>query len=368
MTLKRFLVLGIGNAQVDLLRWLKADGRFLVYALSNTEEGRGREYTDVFALIDITDRESVLEYVRANDIDYIYSVGSDVAMPTVAWVAAQAKLPSLVSANTAEICNHKGKMRDFLSGCYGQVPFQRVVTDVKLPDLSLPWIVKPVDSQGQRGVSTVNALDEWSAAFNFAVGYSRAEEVIVERKIDGSEISVNTFSLDGEVVFNLPSGRESWEQFDGGIIRKHTLPLAMSDRLHENIKRLVEETLNKLNIKNGPAYFQIKIEDDQPYLIEVTPRFDGCHMWRLIRHATGTDLLQACMNLLLDEPVSIGEIASVKPCNLEFLCQPPGQSFDLEQHATNGEYVELYYKPGDSVKRMNGYMEKCGYRIVESNL
>jgi len=360
--MKKFLVLGIGNAQVDLYK--KLQNRFEIHGLSNTAQGRGYEYCDHFECIDITDLDKVLDYAKSNSIDYIYSIGSDVAMPTVAFVSEQLKLPHFVSYNTAKTSNNKALFRKKLKDVYGAVPFQVIK---KIPtnelDLTFPIIVKPVDSQGQRGVSTANSKEDLLESFAFAKRYSRVGDVILERKVMGEEISVNAYVKDGEISFFLPSGREAWSQFDGGIIHKHLLPVNISDKAISNVRRLVQETLLELDIKNGPAYFQIKMEQDTPYLIEVTPRFDGCHMWNLIEHSTSVDLLTNAIDHLLDNSFAIDEGFTIKPACLEFICQPPNEMVKLYQSTNKPAYLELYYAVGDSVKQMNGKMEKCGFRI-----
>ena len=360
--MKKFLVLGIGNAQVDLYK--KLHGKFEIHGLSNTKEGRGYEYCDYFECIDITELDKVLEYARNKGIDYVYSVGSDVAMPTVAFVCEQLNLPHFVSYNTAKVCNNKALFRNELKEVYGAVPFQviRAIPTGEL-DLTYPLIVKPVDSQGQRGVSTANSYDDLLESFDFAKQYSRTGDVILERRITGVEISVNAYVKNGKISFFLPSDREAWAQFDGGIIHKHILPVSITDNAISNVKRLVEETVLAIGIKNGPAYFQIKMEQDTPYLIEVTPRFDGCHMWNLIERSTGVDLLDNAIEHLLNSDFLTVEQFSVIPACLEFICQPPGEVFNSYQSTSKPAYLELYYKPGDTIKRMNGKMEKCGFKI-----
>lgn len=360
--MKKFLVLGIGNAQVDLYK--KLQNQFEIHGLSNTDQGRGYKYCDHFECIDITDLDKVLEYAKSNSIDYIYSIGSDVAMPTVAYVSEKLNLPHFVSYSTAKTSNNKALFRNKLKDVYGAVPFQ-VIKEIPTDELNLtfPIIVKPVDSQGQRGVSTANSKDDLLESFTFAKQYSRVGDVILERKVTGEEISVNAYVKDGEILFFLPSGREAWSQFDGGIIHKHLLPVNISNNAISNVKRLVQETLLELDIKNGPAYFQIKMEQDAPYLIEVTPRFDGCHMWNLIEHSTGIDLLSNTIDHLLNNGFTAVEDISIRPACLEFICQPPNEIFKSYQPSNKPAYLELYYSVGDTVKQMNGKMEKCGFRI-----
>jgi len=363
-TQKRFLVLGIGNAQVDILRYLKYRGDIEIYALSNTSKGRGYELADFFDEIDITDRESVLGYAISKNIDFIYSVGSDVAMPTVSWVSSKMGLKSFVDYETAKVCNTKHLFREKLKETYGAVKYELLEESLKIKNIDFPAIVKPVDSQGQRGVSTVYSESDLKKAYNFAVNFSRREEVIIEEKIMGEEISVNAFMVKGEMIFCLPSGRKSWEEYDGGIIHKHILPLDMDRETISNIKHLVLETVSALKIEDGPVYFQIKIVEKQPYLIEVTPRLDGCHMWHLIKSSTGIDLLDMTLCHIMEEPIEIVDNYFVKASILEFLCQSPNEVFSSVKKDSSSLYEEYYYDIGDKVKEMNGSMEKCGYKIV----
>lgn len=362
--MRKFLILGIGNAQVDIIRFLKNKGNIELHALSNTSEGRGYQFVDFFDVIDITDKAAVLAYVKLNNIDFIYSVGSDVAMPTVMWVAEQQGLKHYVSSETAILCNTKHELRYFLDGVYGAVPSEELTETCVLKSVTFPAMVKPVDSQGQRGVSTVSNGTELLHAYEYAIQFSRSKKVIIENKIIGPEISVNVFLVEGELVFFLPSGRMSWKEFDGGVIHKHLLPVNLNEDAIANLRRLVVETLEKLEILDGPAYFQIIMDGDTPYLIEVTPRLDGCHMWKLINESTGVNLLEASVDFLLGGDIKIPKAYSVQPGVLEFICQVPGSLFLRPSLETKGlNYLEYYYDNNETVRKMNGKMEKCGYFI-----
>ena len=365
--MKKFLILGIGNAQADILRYLKQNFEFEVHALSNNDQGRGLQYVDRFETIDIANKQAVLKYAERHDVDVIYSIGSDVAMPTVAYVSEQLGKPSFVSYETATTCNNKSLFRKKLSGCYGAVPFVVAESESDIANaeqLRFPIIVKPVDSQGQRGVGTANNLEEVARLYWSAVQHSRSQKVIFEEKIQGEEISVNAYLNNGELVFFLPSGRISWAKLDGGIIHKHYIPSGLSDAAVVNVRRLVEETLAALAITDGPAYFQIKMSAATPYLIEVTPRLDGCHMWRLIEHCCDVNLLEAAVGHLTTDVFSpLANDYAVKPSCLEFYCQPPGERFVMPEPSGDVLYEELYYQPGEVVLKMNGKMEKCGYKV-----
>ena len=361
---KRFLVLGIGDAQMDLLRHLHQFDDIVIHALSNTDIGRGRSLVRKFEKIDITDKEAVLAYSRRHGIDLIYTIGSDVAMPTVSWVSEQLGLKTFISSETAYLCNNKHLFRQRLENVYGSVPYELLDESLTLDKVSFPAIVKPVDSQGQRGITELADERGLREAYEKAISFSRKGEAIIEEKIEGPEVSVHAYAKEGKILFFLPSDRISWKGYDGGIIHKHVLPASISRKAEENLQRLVSEVSEALDIRNGPIYFQIKMREEEPFLIEVTPRLDGCHMWRQIHKSTGIDLLETTIRHLMDRPFSIPENFKIKPSTLEFLCQAPGGPFTKRKISDDACYYEFYYRAGDTVRSVNGQLEKCGYQLI----
>ncbi len=365
--MKKILVLGTGMPQADLIRACKERG-YEVYACSYRSGDPGEAYADHFAKINIVDEEAVLSYVKENGIDTVYSVGSDVAMPTVFGVSEKLGKPSFCSSETAVICNTKSLLREKLGPDFkGNIPFQTMTAKTDPVTVSYPLMMKPVDSQGQRGVFRIEDYEGLLSRFDESMSHSRSGKLILESFVEGEEISVNTFSRNGEMIFFLPSERVVWEGFSGGLIHRHILPGKWADRkdVTEKVRDLVERTLERLQILNGPAYFQIMITaDGTPYLVEVTPRLDGCHMWKLIRYSTGVDLLALTLDGLEGIFPEKAPVYEVRPFETEFMCQPPATTF-MRSNFDAGEYecLEWYYRDGAEVHRMNGYMEKCGYAM-----
>ncbi len=365
--MKKILVLGTGMPQGDLINACKAHG-MEVHACSYKAGYVSEKYADHFELINIVDAAAVEEYAKKICADFVYSAGSDVAMPTAFKVSENIGLPCFCPSDTAVTCNHKPLLREALGNSFeGNLLYQKVFSSDEKITIPFPLMMKPTDSQGQRGVCRVNNIEEFKANFEHSVSFSREQAVILEEFIEGDEISVNTFSKNGELLFFLPSDRIVWEEFPGGIIHRHVLPCKYTacKETCDRIRDLVERTLNKLNINNGPAYFQIMISKNGiPKIVEVTPRLDGCHMWRLIKYSTGVDLLSMTVDALCGSyPDKMIEF-DVKPYETEFLCLPAGSVFDKTRfNVAPYEFLEWYYECGDVVNRMNGYMEKCGFAI-----
>lgn len=366
---KKILILGAGNAQIDLIKYCKFIG-LETYGCSYTNTDKGISLLDHFAQINIVDTDKIKAYFIENQIDYIYSVGSDIAVPTVCKVAEETGKFCFVSSKTAEICCNKHLMREAMGESRYNVPYIVCTSYENAEKENLfPAMLKPVDSQGQRGVYLIHNKNELEKCFNKSISYSKSGKVILEKYISGDEVSVNAYVKDNKVIFSIISDRESFKNLPGGIIKAHHLPSVYENtETAYRINCLVSETVEKLEINNGPVYFQIKVSDGNPYLIEVTPRLDGCHIWNLIDKYCGVNLLKITMKHFLGENIEIvGQKPGKYSMHLEFFCEPPETVFDENKYSDYFfDYKFMYCHTGDKVRILNGYMEKCGYRIYKS--
>jgi len=368
---KRVLILGVGNAQVDAIRHCKELG-CEVFGVSYRSEGRGLALVDHFERINIVDKPAVLDHARRIDADVIYSVGSDLAMPTAGYVSERLGKPFFVSEAIAGLMQNKGLMRGFLrDNDLSPVPFQVAGSLGELADWDIfPAIIKPLDSQGQRGVFELSDTSELERNFTASQSFSRTGQVIVERYIDGPELSVNAFVYNDEIIYSFTTDRHVVEGLPGGIVSGHSIPAGIDDEVRGRVDRLVEEVVRALGIHNGPVYFQLKYTDPGAFVIEVAPRLDGCHIWRLIKLKYGVDLLDLTFRLLLEGSLpspqcpEYTDLLPEQELQLEFLLQEPFSRFRIDERFTRRTfYEEHYYRPGDEVRAINEQMEKTGYRI-----
>lgn len=366
---KRVLILGAGNAQIDAIEYCKKKG-YEVYGVSYTTADKGIPLLDHFRQTDIKDVEGVAAYAWEVHADVVYSIGSDLAIPTVMKVSEMLGLPHFISSKTAQICHKKHLMRQALGKDFlGNADYVVCRSlEEALGFTAFPCMMKPVDSQGQRGCFRVDCAEDIRKNFEASMAYSHEGYVILETYIEGPEISVNAYMQDGELRFALVSDRYVFEQYPGGLIKEHLVPSTFAGQsAKEEILDLVRRMVQKLEIANGPCYFQIKLNQGlHPVILEVTPRLDGCHMWNLIKHYCGADLLDACFTHLLEgrqvltEPVNFPE----EEYKLAFTCKEPGKTFDRSEYdCTGAEYVFWYYETGETVRKLNGFMEKGGYQI-----
>ena len=366
---KRILILGAGNAQIDAIEYCKAKG-YEVVGCSYTTVDCGIPHLDIFEQVDIKNVEGIKALAKKYGVAAIYSVGSDLAMPVVMKASEELGLPHFITAEAAETCHSKGKMRTALgAGFKGNADFIVCSTlEEALAWKNFPAMMKPVDSQGQRGCFRVDSAEDIKEHFAASIDYSFEGKVIIEEFVEGPEVSVNAYMQDGKMKFALVSDRYAFDEYPGGIIKEHRVPSSFADE-ETQVKTvdLAERVAKRIGIDNGPCYFQIKLRDGkEPVILEVTPRLDGCHMWNLIKHYCGADLLDACFMHLLERESVLDKKYEMprEEYSLEFLSRAPNTSFDRSEFdVSDAEYICYYYDDGDRVLKINGYIEKCGYII-----
>jgi phosphoribosylamine-glycine ligase len=369
--MRKALILGTGNAQYDAIKCLKERGWWVI-GCSYRHEGRGLDLLDQFELIDVKDHDGIEALGRRERVELLYSVGSDLAMLTVAKVAPRLGLPAFVPYELAELMNNKIMLRNHLSAMgISPVEYRGVTSSADLQGWDcFPAIVKPADSQGGRGVFRANTMDEIKAGLEESIRLSNSGSAIVEEFLDGAEISVNVFVLDGDAIFNQASDRFVVP----GSLREilppqgHRVPSewCQGQELHQT-KTLVERSIEALGIENGPVYFQIKLTDKGPRVLEVTPRLDGCHIWRLLKVVYGVDLLDASLRWLdgRRSTIDLRVRANMGRHQLIFCLCPTGATFTLADHEQPAGVLpqEYYYQDGDTVLPVHGTMEKVAYYL-----
>ena len=231
-----------------------------------------------------------------------------------------------------------------------------------------PCIVKPVDSQGQRGVYKINRKEDLKNAVIKAIDISKSKVAIIEDYLEGIEISCNVLIKNGEFIFDILSERLVHEGNLIGIPKGHLIPCKNVDlKDQKNAIELVHKTINSLKVDNGCLYFQMKVTDKGIKIIEIAPRLDGCHMWRLIKAATDRDFLASTVDCLLDNFQNEKRVILKDNFKYELIFQqdPPNKIFYSKNYTLPNDsiYQEFRYNEGEKINPTNGRLEVVGYYV-----
>jgi biotin carboxylase len=276
---------------------------------------------------------AVLDVARRFRPHGIMTVGSDRAVSAVAEVGHALGLPGLAS-QAAHRANSKLEMRRAFHA--HAIPAPRF-TEVRSADeaqeaaagLGLPVVVKPVDNAAQRGVQRVAALEDIPSAFVEARRFSGTDTVLVEECVEGPEITVNSFSLDGHMYPVLVADRFTNPPPYLGIALAHVYPSTWARPWYERVVEITRQALQALGIDQGPGYTQLRIDEEGPKVMEIGARIGGGRETELMALLGGPDWISAQIRLALGDPLTAEDVvlppsAREQAGIVKFIFAPPG--------------------------------------------
>lgn len=367
---KTILVLGTNAGQADLIRHMKAIGWRVIGCAPNKGEP-GQAFCDVVEHVNIVDLDALEVVARRHAVDLVYSISSDVAIRSVVRLSERLGLPHFYDTAFIDLLDDKAALRAFLAEHgLSPVPFCKVADAAELSGWThFPCMVKPTDAQGQRGVQRIDRAEDLAPAVVQAVALSRGRRAIVEGFLDGIEVSCNVLVCGGQTRIRVLSERLVHGPSAQGVPRGHLIPavhVPMESR--EAALDLVDAIIAAMGHRDGVLYFQMIITPEGPRVVEIAPRLDGCHMWRLIRESHGIDLLARAVDCLTGQPALTTDTpltGGAVPMELMFQQMPPGGSFSSADFPIpeGSVYHEYRYTDGETVHPVNGTLEVVGYYI-----
>ncbi|MGM0411339.1 MAG: ATP-grasp domain-containing protein [Bacillota bacterium] len=302
---KKILILGGGYFQTPIIKLAKKEGHYVI-TCGYKPNNPGHKYADEYYNVSTINKEEVLELAQRLDVDGILTYASDVSAPTVAYVGNKLNLPSNPYESVVTLTT-KDLYREFLSENDFNVPraesFEKLeIAKNQFDKFKPPVMVKPVDSAGTKGVSKINREAELKEAFEYARSYSIQERVIIEEFIEktGYQIAGDGFVCDGDLVFRC-FANEHFDKLGNSFVPiGESFPYTGGKVLQQKVHKEIQRALDLLNIKFGALNFDIRIDkDENVYLMEIGPRNGGNLIPKVIRYATGVDLIKATIDTAL---------------------------------------------------------------------
>ena len=193
------MVLAGGNDQIALINELRRyfDNDVYIILVDMSSDVKAIPFADKFLQISTMDREAVLKAAKEERIDYILTACGDQPLSTMAYVSAQMGLPCyLTEENVRNLTNKLYMKRMMVDNGIPTSKFVSINKDWKYSDienLTFPLVVKPVDSNGSKGVKKVENKEEFEIYLKEAFRFSLSGDVIVEEFNEGGEVSVDVY-------------------------------------------------------------------------------------------------------------------------------------------------------------------------------
>ena len=374
---KKLLIIGAGDFQLPLVQ--KAAESCDVLLAAPVISAAFEPYITDRLIVDVRDEEAILAYAREQEIDGVITDQTDIAVRSVAYVAEKMGLPG-IGIETGLLFTDKSRMRTRLAELGIPELKNRTVSSVEeavafykelcagraaagsAPDPAasaegaegprgtgtpaVRVIIKPLDTQGSRGVQVCSCEEEIREKYAEAARWSGNHHVIVEQFATGREFVVESLVLNYEyhtlcigdtLYFDIP---------DVFAAKSRIFPTTADDALRDKVLALDERIIRGFGLRQGITHSEYIMEGDEVYLIETAARGGGVFISSdLIHLSSGLNTEDFLINLALGQQK---EMPDIRP-QLQFC-----------------GYM-AFYLPIGRVVRADGIREVCALPFVHRN-
>ncbi len=375
---KKIMILGASILQLPAIKQAKAMGLDVVAVDMNPEAIGFKEDGIIKEVISTIDIPAVVEAAKRNKIDGVMTLASDMPMRSVAAVAKELGLVG-ISDDTALKATNKAVMRQALKDHGVPIPmFFKVSSSeeyaVAASRFHVPFIVKPADNSGSRGIYLIDNLEDKrtiSEAYAYSRQYSRNGDVVVEEYMRGPEVSVETLTVDGvchviQITDKLTTGAPHFVEMG------HSQPTRLPAETVEKIRMVAIAANKAVGITNGPSHTEIIVTSDGPKIVELGARLGGdCITTHLVPLSTGVNMVECCIKIALGEKPDIAHKFS-KGSAIRYFHQHAGTIRSIngieEAKAIDGvRQISIVHGVGEQITEVDSSGARMGFVIAQSD-
>lgn len=305
------MILAGGNDQAALIQELRSKFKdvevILIDFASNVVAAK---YADRHIVESTMDLQKVKEIAIAEKVDYIMTACGDQPLLTMAVVSEELGLPCYLSKKQVLNLTNKMYMKKLMME--NDIPtskFKTFTSKDKLDTtgLTYPLVVKPVDSNGSKGVRKVMNDVELHEFAKDAFRFTLTDTVIVEEFNEGFEVSADFYVIDGKAHKVMWCQLNKFQVNDSTqIIYQSVIPPVLSEKASATLNEIANKIANAYEVNNSPLLIQAIVNKDDVRVIEFSARLGGGAKYKTIQNVTGFNVLRANLESML------GEVPEVK--------------------------------------------------------
>lgn len=306
--MKTIMIIGAGILQAPAISTAKEMGLSTVVTDYN-ENAFGMKLADYPIVMSTRDVDGTVrvakQFAASRPIHGVLTVGTDASL-TVAAVQQALDLPGN-RIDVAEATTNKIKMRNRLRE--KKVPEPEFYPCWSYDDvlsasqsLGYPFVIKPADNMGARGVMKVGGPEVIRFAYERAKNASPRGEIIAEGFMDGPELSIDGLIWKGKI--HITGVADRIIEFPPYFVETgHIMPTELDEGLVKDGVDVFKRGIRALGIETGAAKGDIKLTKNGAMVGEIASRLSGGFMSAYTYpYSTGVELIRAAINIALGEP------------------------------------------------------------------
>lgn len=373
--MKNVMILAGGNDQIALIeeirRFFSGDVKIILVDMS--DKVRAIPFADKFLKISTMDKPAVMRAAQKENIDYILTACGDQPLSTMAYVATEMGLPTYLSEQDVRDLTNKRFMKDKM--VQSGIPTARHIYfdrswDGSLPDFEYPLVVKPVDSNGSKGVKKVFSPAGLPIALKEAFSYSLSGDVIIEEFKLGEELSVDVY-IEGTTakLLSVTASRKISENKDSFTIIQSYYP-APTGFKEERVLDICQKIADAWHLHDTPLLVQMIHKGESYNVLEFSARMGGGSKYRLIQVLSGVDIMKVYVEMVMGQKPHVEPKKQYNNAIMSYIYCYPGvyesvEGFDsLKARGIIHDFF-IYRAPNSVIEKSNTSSDRAaGFLVV----
>lgn len=376
---KRLLILGGMRLSCEIVNKAREMGIYtLVADYNRIEDSPGKQIADEAVDISVIDVDAVVSYVKNNSIDGVIVGFNDMLLPYYAVICEKCGLPCYGTKEQFETLIAKDKYKALCRQF--NVPTIPEY-DIHDENIQYPVLVKPVDNSGSRGITICHNRQELEKAIEYGRESSKVGKVIIERYMDGREVTVFWTFQNGDYYLSALANRHVKHNQGDDVIPLpvgYTFPSVFLPKFREEVEENCKRMFHHLGLKDGMMFMQCKVEDGRCYVYDLGYRLTGSLEYKILERVCGYNPLEMVIRFALTG--SMGEVSiagkaipefKTPAFNVSCLCAPGTikeiTGIDEVKKMSEVKSVVVAHAPGETItEQMRGLLAQITVRVLGS--
>lgn len=376
---KRLLIMGGMQISCEIVLKAKAMGIYTIVAdYYPMEKSPAKRIADKAIEVSVTDVDAVVKTIRKEKVDGVFVGFNDMLLPYYAEICKKTGKPCYGTKEQFETLISKDRYKA-LCRQFGVPTIPEY--DINDENIKYPVLVKPVDNSGSRGITICHNRGELESAVEVGCKASKTGKVLIERYMDGREVTVFWIFQNGNHYLSALGNRHVKHNQGMDVIPLpvgYTFPSVFLPKYRAEVEENCKAMFRHLGIKDGMMFMQCKVEDGTCYVYDLGFRLTGSLEYKILERVCGYNPLEMMIAFALTSKMGEESIAdkaipefNTPAFNVSCLCAPgiikEITGVDEVESFPEVEDVVIAHVPGETItEQMKGLLAQITVRVLGS--
>lgn len=300
--MEKLLILGSDKASFDIIDYARSCGIYTIVTDDRSVEvSFAKKWADEYWMINTSETEKLKQKCIEENINGVICGLSEYNIDMMMRLTDALGLPCYCKPESWIYSKDKALFKEECKKVGVMVPDDYCTSsnldEIDLKSIVYPVVVKPVDQNGNRGVSYCYNEEDLIKAIEYAKSSSKSDKLIIEKLICGEEWYATYAMANGEISLVAMNAMYSEP---GEPKNCYTVTTTVTDNVKlfvNTINHGIQEVLKNIGIDEGIVWVQAMLHEDGIfYAIEMGQRLDGDMMYSPYKGVCNFDFIEWLVN------------------------------------------------------------------------